>query len=500
MANGNSGTTFQSSGLRQTVDQLMDILWAGGVNNPMDSIEQLSYLIFLRLLTEKDEMLARLEKRYKRIFAGDWARYAWGNFVTLTGDELFNAVRGAIEKLHDLPGLSATGKLLFERATLKIYDRPTLRAVIQAVNELNLDPREGHDVKGDMYEYLLSKLSTSGTNGQFRTPRHIIDMIVALVDPKPGQRICDPACGTAGFLIASFNHILRNNTSKASRSRGICDGDLLKPAQWRFLEEQAFTGYDNDANMVKIAIMNLYLHRLEKADIEFHNPLTTGKGSPYPGLTFDVILANPPFAGKIQKESILSDINLETRDTELLFLKWFMDHLNSAGRGGVIVPNGVLFGSNKADRRVRELLLTTCDLQAVVNLPSGVFKPYSGVGTAALIFEKGDHKFAGTRSVWFYDLAADGFTLDDRRAPIENDDIPDVIAKWPTRSEGPQSYRVPISKIRDNEWSLAAGRYRIAAVKAVPHDPPAQILQTVLKIESEIVELTSGLLKRMSAN
>jgi type I restriction enzyme M protein len=494
-SNTQNGTNFQSSGLRQKVDQLMDILYSGGVNNPMDSIEQLSYLIFLRLLTEKDEMLAALDKKhYKRIFSGNWARYAWGNFVTLTGDELFDAARAAIEKLHDLPGLSATGKLLFERATLKIHDRPTLRAVIQAIHDLDLEPHQGHDLKGDMYEYLLSKLAASGTNGQFRTPRHIIGMIVALVDPKAGQRICDPACGTAGFLIASYNHILCSNTSKAGRARGVCDGDSLKPAQWKFLEEQAFTGYDNDANMVKIAILNLYLHRLERANIEFHNPLTTGKGSPYPGLTFDAILANPPFAGKIQKESILADINLETRDTELLFLKWFIDHLNPGGRAGVIVPNGVLFGSNKANRKVRELLLTACDLQAVINLPSGVFKPYSGVGTAALIFEKCAARSAGTKSAWFYDITADGFSLDDKRTPIDANDVPDVLAKWPNCEEGPNSYRVPIANIRENHWSLAGSLYKPVTTEAVSHDTPAEILDHVLTLENEIIRRGSALL------
>jgi type I restriction enzyme M protein len=499
-SNTQNGTSFQSSGLRQKVDQLMDILYSGGVNNPMDSIEQLSYLIFLRLLTEKDEMLAALDKKhYKRIFSGDWARYAWGNFVTLTGDELFNAARAAIEKLHDLPGLSATGKLLFERATLKIHDRPTLRAVVQAIHGLDFDPHQGQDLKGDMYEYLLSKLAASGTNGQFRTPRHIIEMIVALVDPKANQRICDPACGTAGFLIASYNHILCSNTSKAGRARGICDGDSLKPAQWKFLEEQAFTGYDNDANMVKIAILNLYLHRLEKANIEFHNPLTTGKGSPYPGLTFDAVLANPPFAGTIQKESILADINLETRDTELLFLKWFIDHLNPNGRAGVIVPNGVLFGSNKADRRVRELLLTSCNLEAIVTLPSGVFRPYSGVGTAILVFEKGDAKFKGTRNVWFYDLTADGFSLDDKRRVIDANDIPDVLAKWPNREEGPNSYLVPIQKIRDRDWSLAAGRYKLVTTEAVSHDLPEKILSDVLNLEDEISRRGHALLTIMKA-
>jgi type I restriction enzyme M protein len=491
-------TNFHSSGLRQKVDQLMDILWAGGVNNPMDAIEQISYLLFLRLLTERDEQLALLDKKYKRIFSGKWARFAWGNFVTLTGDPMFDAVRSAIESLHELPGLSSTGKLLFSRATLKIYDRPALRAVIQGINELELDARNGDDLKGDMYEYLLSRISMSGTNGQFRTPRHIIAMIVALVDPQPGQRICDPACGTAGFLIAAFDHIRRNHTSRAELAKGHPTGDQLKPAQWKFLEDQAFTGYDNDANMVKIGILNLYLHRLEKANIELYNPLTTGKGGSYPGLLFDVILANPPFAGKIQKESILSDINLDTRDTELLFLKWFIDHLNPGGRAGVIVPNGVLFGSNKADRKARELLLTACDLQAVVNLPSGVFKPYAGVGTAALIFERGAAKAKGTKSVWFYDLTADGFSLDDKRTLIEANDIPDVLAKWPQREEGPNSYRVSIEKIKEHDWSLAAGRYKPVITEAVNHDAPTKILREVLKLEKEIIQRGSTLLEQVT--
>ncbi len=233
-----NGSNFFSSGLRQKVDQLMNVLYAGGVNNPMDSIEQLSYLIFLRLLSERDEQAAHIEKGYQRIFSGEWARFAWGNFVTLTGNELFDTLRGAIEKLHELPGLSQTGKMLFRNATLKIYDRPTLRAVVQIIAEMDLAPREGRDLKGDMYEYLLSKLSQSGTNGQFRTPRHIIDLIVALVDPRAGLRICDPAYGTAGFLISAYTHILRKHTQPADLARGIVDGSLLKPRQWEFLRHR----------------------------------------------------------------------------------------------------------------------------------------------------------------------------------------------------------------------------------------------------------------------
>jgi type I restriction enzyme M protein len=491
MANGTPNGNFHSSGLRQKVDQLMDILWAGGVNNPMDSIEQISYLLFLRLLTEDDERLARLDKKYARRFAGKFSRYAWGNFVTLTGDQLFDAVRTAIESLYELPGLSETGKLLFNRATLKIYDRPTLRAIIQAIQEMDLAAHDGHDLKGDMYEYLLSKLALSGTNGQFRTPRHIIQMIVSLVNPQPGRRICDPACGTAGFLIAAYQHILRNHTSKASLAKGILDGQKLEPRQWKFLEERAFTGYDNDANMVKIAILNLYLHALAKSHIELYNPLTDSR---HYGESFDVILANPPFAGKIQKESILADINLPTRDTELLFVKWFIDHLTPGGRAGVIVPAGVLFGGNKAARKVRELLLTECELQTVVNIPSGVFKPYSGVSTAALIFEKGKK----TESVWFYDLTADGYSLDDKRTQIDANDIPDLLTKWEKRAEGSNSYGVAIEKIRENDWSLAAGRYKPVTIETAIHDKPKDILDEVLKLESDIIKRGNKLLAQIS--
>lgn len=492
---GQSNTSnFFASGLRQKVDQLMNVLWAGGVNNPMDSIEQLSYLIFLRLLSERDEQAALIEKGYQRVFSGEWTRYAWGNFVTLTGNELFDTLRAAIERLHELPNLSSTGRELFRNATLKIYDRPTLRAVVQIIAEMDLAPHGGHDLKGDMYEYLLSKLSQSGTNGQFRTPRHIIDMIVTLVGPQPGLRICDPACGTAGFLISSYTYILRHHTKAADLVRGIVDGNLLKPKQWEFLENYAFTGFDNDANMVKISILNLYLHQLEKAHILHHNPLTTTLGGQYPGQRYDIILANPPFAGRVQKESILSDINLETRDTELLFLKWFVDHLSEGGRAGVIVPNGVLFGSGKAERKLRELLLTSCDMEAVIALPSGVFKPYSGVGTAAFIFQKGKP----TKSVWFYELTADGFSLDDKRIPIESNDIPDVLMRWPNREEGPNSFRVPVEKIREKGWQLIPSRYSPVRLETVKHDKPEVILEDVITNETQIINRAKRLTDRLN--
>ena len=422
----NTTTNFHSSGLKSKIDQLIVILYSGGVNNPMTAIEQISYLLFLRLLSENEELKSKLSKTYKSIFSGNWSKYSWRHFVTLSGDQLFHQVKTAIDAIYKLPGMPKIGVTLFKDASLKTLDRPTLRAVIQGIHELSLEEDNESDPKGDIYEHLLSKLSVSGTNGQFRTPRHIINMIVAMVDPLPGQKICDPACGTGGFLISAFKHIVSSNTSKDG-----AQGNLLKATEWKFLEEQAFTGFDNDAEMVKIAVLNLYLHKLEKAPINFHNPLTTNKFGKYAAVQYDVILANPPFAGSLQKGSILQDLSsgANTRSTELLFLKWIIDHLAPKGKAGVIVPNGVLFGSANAAKKIRQTLLENCNLQAVIGLPSGVFKPYSGVATSILIFEKGKP----TEKVWFYEISADGFSLDDKRAFTQENDIPDLLQRWTKR-------------------------------------------------------------------
>ena len=482
----NQSENFHSSGLANEVDSLMDILYAGGVNNPMDSIEQLSYLLFIKLLWEREQDYKILDSNYKGMFSGEWERFEWGRITNLTGDDLFNTLRDAIEKLEELPGLTDTGRLLFRQSTLKILDRPTLRAVVQGIHQMGLNSKGVKDPKGDMYEYLLSKLSTSGTNGQFRTPRHIIDLIVQLVDPQPEETICDPAAGSAGFLLSAHEHILKNHTSKSDLDRDEITGDLLSAPQWTFLAEKAYTGFDNDANMVKFGIMNLYLHNLEKTRFQMHNSVTTTLGGTYPGQQFDVMLANPPFAGTVQSESILSDLNhgLNTKSTELLFCKWFIDHLNNGGRAGVIVPQGVLTGYSNAHKYLKKTLLEDNTLEAVIDLPSKVFSPYSGVSTGILIFKKG----GSTNSTWFYKVNADGFTLNDNRNPTRDNDLPDLLSKYSSREEGDNSINVDAKTIIDNDLSFNINNYLVREQEEIEYADPAQLLNEIRGIEQQILE------------
>jgi type I restriction enzyme M protein len=488
---------FHSSGIKNKIDQIINILYAGGVNNPMDSIEQISYLLFLKILTEKDNQFLKLSKKYESIFIDNFKSCSWNFLIPLSGQELFTNTRDAIEKIYQLPRMSDIGKMLFNKATLKIRDPATLKAVMVIIEQMTSDLLSESDVKGDSYEYLLKLLSQSGNNGQFRTPRHIIDLIVKLVNPKPDETICDPACGTAGFLISAYDHIVSTNTSKEDIEKGFKSGDKLTSQQWKFLEEKAIWGFDNDINMVKIAILNLYLHKQEKANLNYMNTLTSIVSGSYGSQKFDVILANPPFAGKIQKESIHEDLTsgFNTRATELLFLKWIKDHLKNKGRAGVIVPNGVLFSSSNAHKCIRELLLTKCNLQAVISLPSGIFKPYAGVATSILIFEKENI----TKNVWFYEMMADGFSLDDKRSPIEVNDIPDILNKWKDRRESDRSFLVNLKEIEDNNWNLSANLYKpFKATEQIKLPSPKDILKDINMLQNSISSQIDRLNKRIS--
>lgn len=479
---------FTNSDIKQQVDRIMDELFAGGVNNPMTAIEQISYLMFLKSLTELDEQQQKISeisgKKYVSIFNGKISKFSWRVISRLSGDELYNTLTDVFEHLHELPNLTQTGKTLFRQAHLKIYNRPTLKSVMSIIDGMDFNNTEKYDtdVKGDMYEYLLNRIAVSGTNGQFRTPRHIIRTMIELVDPKPSDLILDPACGTAGFLIEAYKYILRTNTSNEELRSGHATGDELTQAQHEFLRTKAINGFDNDADMIKVAIMNLYLHDLSQSNVVNFDPLTLPEEKKR---KYDLILANPPFSGTINPEAIQEDIGLNTTKTELLFLKYMYDHLADGGRSAVIVPEGVLFGSTGGHKKMRELLVDTCKIDAIVSLPSGVFKPYAGVKTAIIFYTKGGK----TDNVWFYEVTGDGFTLDDKRQPdTQNNNLKDLPSYYKKKLEGQHSWSTSRKEIVDEGYNLSASRYKPVKTESVNHRDPKEILDEVQKIEIEIAD------------
>ena len=483
---------FVNSDLKQKADQLMDELWSGGVNIPTTSIEQISYLMFLKSLTEMDEKHSELVRKaggsYKRLFSGSWAKYSWRTVSRLSGDELYNTLSEAFEKFQELPNLSGMGKVLFRQAHLKIYSRPTLRSVVSIIDSMDYNNPQKYDtdVKGDLYEYLLSKINTSGTNGQFRTPRHIIDFMVRLLVPKPGDYIFDPACGTAGFLIQAYKYILEKNTSKEELKSGHKTGDKLRPAQHNFLKEQALTGYDNDGEMIKFAIMNLYLHNLESANVHHFDPLCWQNDK---DRKYDIVLANPPFSGSIKKEAILEDINLSTTATELLFVKYMADHLAPGGKAAIVVPEGLLFGSTGAHQKLRKQLIEEFNILGVISMPAGVFRPYAGVKTSVIIFSKDRPQ----KKIWFYELQNDGFSLDEKRNHISENHIPDLLEKWAKKPESDKSWRVDVEEIKKNNYNLTAGRYKKHKVTEVEYEDPKGLIDKTVKLEESITKELNNL-------
>lgn len=488
--------SFVNSDLKQKADQLMDELWSGGVNIPTTSIEQISYLMFLKSLTEMDEKHAELARKtgskYTMLFFGSWAKYSWRTVSRLSGDELYNTLVEAFEKFQELPNLSEMGKILFKQAHLKIYSRPTLKSVVSIIDSMDYNnPRKyDTDVKGDLYEYLLSKINTSGTNGQFRTPRHIIDFMVRLIQPQPGDYILDPACGTAGFIIQAYKYILEKNTSKEELKMGHKTGDKLRPAQHNFLKEQALNGYDNDGEMIKFAIMNLYLHGLESANVRHFDPLCWQNDK---DRKYDIVLANPPFAGSIKEEAILEDINLNTTATELLFVKYMADHLGPEGKAAIVVPEGLLFGSTGAQLKLRKLLVEEFNILGIISMPAGVFKPYSGVKTSVLFFSKNKPE----SKIWFYEIQNDGFSLNDNRNPIKENDIPDLLEQYTNKTESSNSWVIDTKLIKDNNYILTAARYKPRKIAKIQHVDPNKLLDNLLEIEKEITEELRNIKKQI---
>lgn len=396
-----------------------------------------------------------------------------------------------------------------------------LYRAVRAVDEL-MQPQPEHphrDIKGDIFEYVLGKLTTAGINGQFRTPRHLIEMMVAIVDPDKNDIICDPACGTGGFLVKAYEHLRKKYTSEEGIIRETgADGKDLEPiysmnelnsAERKHVHNNMFYGFDFDLTMLRIATMNLILHGLENPNIHYCDSLTAAMPDQFPELAteyFDVILANPPFKGSLVADSVHKTLTgqVKTKKTELLFLVLMLRMLKPGGRCAVVVPDGVLFGSSTAHKDLRKQLVDHNQLEAVISLPSGVFKPYAGVSTAVLVFTKGDQ----TDKVFFYDVKADGFSLDDRRQPVKENDLPDVLTQWKKWHEKRQSKKysdrtkpcfvVPREDIEANDYDLSIGRYKEHVHEEIEYEPPKQIIKNLRKLDAQIakhLDKLEGMLK-----
>lgn len=424
--------------LKSKVDVLWDRFWSGGIANPITAIEQMSYLIFLKRLEDMDDARAAAAKRkgesYRSVFHGN-KECRWSYWSQMPGAEMLKHVRDTVFEFMRNLGSNTSSFTQYMQDAVFIIPKPSmLQDAVKLIDEMHIS-EQNIDVQGDLYEYLLMQLTTAGMNGQFRTPRHIIKMIVELVDPKVSDRIADPAAGTGGFLVAAYQHILKENTSEEVLEYDeegnphhligdkIADKNLLK-----LLKSKTLTGYDFDATMTRIGAMNLMLPGIDNPNFRYMDTLSkafTEKAK------YDVILANPPFKGSTDKSDINERFSLKTTKTELLFLELMYDLLDSGGRCGVIVPDGVLFGTSNAHINTRKILLDKCKLEGVISMPSGVFKPYAGVSTAVLVFQKG----GTTDNVWFYDMEYDGYTLDDKRVRTrDRDDIPDIVKTWKERT------------------------------------------------------------------
>lgn len=501
-----------NNSIKSNVAKLWDKFWSGGIANPLTAIEQISYLIFMKRLDEEDQKNKAnseyLNKSYTSVFDGkdedgvDNQTKRWNQFKHLKGDDMLKFMQ---EKVFPfIKNLNGSQPFTHHmKDAVFIIPKPSL--LVEAVNiiddiydEVDKEQQNGQtfqDTQGDIYEYLLSEIASAGKNGQFRTPRHIIQMICALVNPQLGDEICDPACGTGGFLLGAYQHILTQYTKSENRfidDNGIekgTRGDLLTDQrQWQALKEKTFYGFDFDTTMVRIALMNLMLHGIDFPNVDYKDTLSKKFTEEN---RFDVVLANPPFKGSIDKGDINENLSLNTTKTELLFVNRIFNLLRLGGKAGVIVPDGVLFGSSTAHKSLRKMLIEKCELQGVISMPSGVFKPYAGVSTAVLIFVKGGE----TKNIWFYDMKADGFSLDDKRSKITENDIPDIIKKWSERNSEKDNDRkakaffVPRKEIEDNGYDLSINKYKETEYETVKYEDPKIILE---KIENLNQEISSG--------
>ena len=490
--------------LKSKIDNLWEIFWTGGLTNPLDVIEQMTYLMFIRDLDDADNVHAKeaamLGLPYKSVFAGevqigerkiDGSQLKWSVFHDFPAAKMYSTMQEwvfpFIKNLHgdkEIAFSKYMGVAIFKGPTPLLLDK--IVTALDGIYEQMIQIKST-DIRGDVYEYLLSKLENAGVNGQFRTPRHIIRMMVELMDPKTDETICDPACGTSGFLVYASEY-LRDKKKEI----------LIDRQKKEHYMNHMFHGFDMDRTMLRIGAMNMMTHGVENPYIEYRDSLSdqnTDKEK------YTLILANPPFKGSLDYDIVSADLLkvCKTKKTELLFLALFIRMLKVGGRCACIVPDGVLFGSSTAHKAIRKALVEENRLEAVISMPSGVFKPYAGVSTAILIFTKTGH--GGTDKVWFYDMKADGRSLDDKRTEIKENDIPDIIERFQNldketeRKRTEQSFFVPKEEIAENGYDLSINKYKEIEYVPVEYPPTQEIMADLREIEKKIEEEMSELEK-----
>lgn len=466
--------------IKSKVDRLWDAFWSGGISNPLTVIEQVSYLLFVKRLDEihtKDEKRAtRLGKPIPNpIFTPEQNDLRWSKFKDFDAETMHKVVNEKVFPFIKNIGNDDFAKYM--KDAIFMIQKPAL--LVQAVDMIDDIPMEDRDTKGDLYEYLLSKIAQAGVNGQFRTPRHIIKMMVELVKPTPDDVICDPACGTSGFLVAASEYLREHHKEM-----------LMKEDTKDHFHNKMFYGFDFDTTMLRIGSMNMILHGIENPNIQYQDSLS--EDSAFVADFCTCCLANPPFKGSIDKKGIAKNLisEVSTSKTELLFLPLILRMLKTGGRCAVIVPDGVLFGASNAHKDVRKILIDKHKLEAVISMPSGVFKPYAGVSTGILIFTKTNS--GGTDNVWFYDMQADGLSLDDKRQEIADNDIPDIIERYNAKDKEANENRkaknffVPKDEIIKNCYDLSINRYKKVEYEEVHYAQPHEILKEVVTLETEI--------------
>ncbi len=502
--------------IKNKVNELWDKFWSGGISNPLNAIEQITYLLFIKQLDDNDQRNISnadfLGNKYELIFTGEFKApgskdavqkeaLRWSYFTKMPGEEMYNLVQTKVFPfIKQIGDENSYFTKHMQNAALLIPSPRMLTEAVKTIDEIFVELQKENrfiDAQGDFYEYLLSELKSAGKNGQFRTPPHIIELIVELLAPQLGNKIADPACGTAGFLLASYKYLITQYTSKEYCQqdengfiRGTLADKLVDEKMKELVERDTFFGFDIDPTMIRIGLMNLMMHGISRPKIDYKDTLSKNYNEDN---IYDIVMANPPFTGSIDKGDLNESFTIATTKSELLFVERIYKMLRTGGTAGIVIPQGVLFSSGKAFKDIRKILIDKCELKAVISMPSGVFKPYAGVATAILIFTKGGE----TNDVWFYEMKSDGRSLDDNRKPLyksnntrDYGDLHLIIKEFKKKNKNSdrkeQQFTIPKNEIVENDYDLSISKYREEVYAIEEFEEPMIIVQNLESIETSI--------------